>query len=84
MSISSSKMDEGGREGVGEGERGEEEVVEWRCEVEGARENVLLGRDGGWDGSGVCVCVCVCVCVRTSVHTYVCVESHCMKECVIV
>ena len=68
MSISSSKMDEGGREGVGEGERGEEEVVERRCEVEGARENVLLGRDGGWDGSGVCVCVCVCVYVHPCIR----------------
>ena len=57
MSMSSSKAEEGGREGAGEGERGEEEVVEGWWEgpvVEVAMENVLLGLEGGWGGRGDC------------------------------
>ena len=60
MSISSSKHeDDCGREGVGEGERGEEEVTEGRCDVVEfvVMENVLLGREGGWGGRGDCTCV---------------------------
>lgn len=61
MSISSSKHEEDcGREGVGEGERGEEEVTEGRCDVVEfvVMENVLLGREGGWGGRGDCT-LCV-------------------------
>ena len=52
MSMSSSKAEEGGREGVGEGE---EEVVEGWWEgpvVEVATENGLLGLEGVWGGRG--------------------------------
>ena len=55
MSMSSSKAEEGGREGVGEGEREEEDVVEGWWEgpvVEVAMENVLLGLEGVWGGRG--------------------------------
>ena len=54
ISMSSSKVEEGGREGVGEGERGEDEVVEgWWWEWEGpVVEKALLGLEGGWGGRG--------------------------------